>query len=64
MTGLIRLLPGAAILTAFSLAVLYWMYATIGVLTATQPEWRYLCTIEKKSNVTAIECIQPKHQAG
>src|SRR4051794_18194184 len=30
----IELIPGVVILTAFSLAVLFWMYSTIGVLSA------------------------------
>jgi hypothetical protein len=43
----IGLIPGVVILTGFALAVLFWMYATIGVLSAAQLEWRHVCTIEK-----------------
>jgi hypothetical protein len=55
----IGLIPGVVILTAFSLAVLYWMYATIGVLSASQVEHRDLCASEtKRYSGVALECVQ------
>jgi hypothetical protein len=60
----VGLIPGVVILTAFAFAVLFWMYATIGVLSAAQLEWRQVCTIEKKSDVTVVECLQARDRAG
>jgi hypothetical protein len=56
----IGLIPGVVIHTAFALAVVFWMYATIGVLSAAELEWRQVCTVEKKSDVTVVECLQAK----
>ena len=57
----ISILPGIVLLTVFIILVIYWMYSTIGVLSAAQFEQRDLCAGDVKWNqAPAAHCMTGK----